>query len=120
MRCSSDIRKRVLDFVASGGSKIEAARRFQVSRASVYNWLSKEDGLSYLRPGPRHPRKLDWDALRQYIQDHPDLMLKEYAEHFSVSSGAVWKACHRMKLTYKKRRGVTGKRDTTGNTGAGT
>jgi hypothetical protein len=29
MRCSSDLRKRVMAFVKGGGSKAEAARRFQ-------------------------------------------------------------------------------------------
>ena len=120
MRCSQDLRKRVLDFVLESGNKEEAARRFQVSRASVYNWLSKEDGLSYERPGPRKPRKLDWEALRCYVERHPDLMLKEYAAHFNVSVGCIFKACRRMKLTHKKTRGVTKKRRTIKSTGAGT
>ena len=119
MRCSRDLRKRVLDFVSQNGDKEEAARRFQVSRASVYNWLSKEDGLSYERPGPRRPRKLDWDALRRYVEKHPQLMLKEYAAHFGVSVGCIFKACRRMKLTHKKTHGGTKKRRTTKRTGDG-
>ncbi|WP_147094454.1 IS630 transposase-related protein, partial [Nitrosococcus oceani] len=43
MRCSIDLRKRVIDFVRGGGSKAEAARRFQVGRASIYRWLSQDD-----------------------------------------------------------------------------
>ncbi len=39
MRCSSDLRQRVVDFVRSGGSRAEAARRFKVGEASVYRWL---------------------------------------------------------------------------------
>jgi transposase len=46
MRCSQDLRKRVIDFVRGGGSKAEAARRFPVSRASGYNWTSVADGLA--------------------------------------------------------------------------
>jgi transposase len=110
MRCSSDLRKRVLSFVAQTGDKAAAAQRFQVSWASVYNWLSKEDGLSYERPGPRNPRKLDWEALRGYVEQHPHLMLKEYAAHFGVSVGCIFKACRRMKLTHKRTRGGTRKR----------
>ena len=48
MRCSSDLRKRVLDDVRGGGSKAAAARRFQVSRASVYTWLKAPDGRRYV------------------------------------------------------------------------
>lgn len=119
MRCSKDIRKRVLAFVAGGGSKAAAAKRFQVSRASVYNWLSKKDGLSYEKPGPRKPRKLDWEALRKAVEQHPHRMLKEHAAQFGVSTVAIWKACERMKLTHKKTRGATRKRRITKRTGAG-
>ena len=60
MRCSPDLRKRVIDFVRGGGSKTETAWRFQVSRASVYNWANAPNGLAYQRPGPKGPRRLDW------------------------------------------------------------
>ena len=53
MRCSTDLRQRVLGFVGGGGSKAEAARRFQVGIASVYRWVGAADGLTYQRPGPR-------------------------------------------------------------------
>jgi transposase len=102
MRCSSDIRKRVIDFVRGGGSKAEAARRFQVSRASVYNWLSAPDALSYKRPGPRRPRKLDWDVLQHHVKEHDDLTYKERARHFGVSYYCVWYAMHKMGLSRKK------------------
>ncbi len=39
MRCSSDLRQRVVEFVRGGGSKAETARRYQVGEASVYRWL---------------------------------------------------------------------------------
>ncbi|MEK9141571.1 MAG: IS630 transposase-related protein [Nitrospirota bacterium] len=60
MRCSSDVRQRVVDVVRGGGSKAEAARRFRVGEASVYRWL-KPGGLAYQRPGPRQAHKLDWE-----------------------------------------------------------
>ena len=105
MRCSKDIRKRVLAFIADGGSKVEAARRFEVSRKSVYNWLLKEDGLSHQKPGPKKPRKIDNDVLRKAIEKNPDRMLKEYAKEFGVTDVAIWKACKRLGLPRKKRPG---------------
>ena len=77
MRRSQDLRKRVIVFVRGGGSTTEAARRFQVSRASGYNWTSVPDGLVYRRPGPRGPRRLDWEALRSDVATHPDRTQKE-------------------------------------------
>lgn len=57
MRCSVDLRQRVVDFVRRGDSKAEAARRFRVGEASVYRWL-KPGGIAYKRPDPRGSRKL--------------------------------------------------------------
>lgn len=110
MRCSRDLRKRVIDFVRGGGSKVEAAQRFQVSRASVYNWTSVPDDLSYARPGPKGPRRLDWEALRLDVEAHPDRTQKERARHFGVSRHCIWHALRRMGLSRKKNDGLHGAR----------
>jgi len=102
MRCSLDLRKRVIDFVRGGGSKEEAARRFKVGRASAYRWLAADDGLSYKRPGPKGPNKLDWVSLRCNVEDYDDLTYKERARHFGVSYYCVWYAMNKMGLTRKK------------------
>lgn len=104
MRCSSDLRQRVVDCVRSGGSKAEAARRFKVGAASVYRWL-KPGGVAYKRPGPQGPRKLDWDALRRHVDVHPDQTQAERARHFQVSRHCIWHALHRLQVTHKKRMG---------------
>ena len=35
-----DLRERIVSFVKAGGSKVEAARRFQAVRKTVYNYLT--------------------------------------------------------------------------------
>ena len=35
MRYSTDLRKRVVDFIKAGGSKAEASRRFSITRATI-------------------------------------------------------------------------------------
>ncbi|MFO0778036.1 MAG: IS630 transposase-related protein [Nitrospira sp.] len=70
MRGSGDLRQRVVDVVRSGGSKVEAARRFNVGEASVYRWL-KPGGLTHQRPRPNTAHKLDWEALRRHVTTHP-------------------------------------------------
>lgn len=102
MRCSSDLRKRVMAFVKGGGSKEEAAWRFQVSRASVYRWVGAPDGLSYKRPGPKGPRRLDWQALRRQVEEPSDMTQKERARHFGVSRHCIWHALQKMRLSFKK------------------
>ena len=34
-----DLRERVVKFIQGGGSKVEAARRFDLARSSVYRYL---------------------------------------------------------------------------------
>ncbi|MDE0317722.1 MAG: IS630 transposase-related protein [Candidatus Poribacteria bacterium] len=61
MRYSQDLRKRVLDFIAAGGSKAEASRRFRISRRCIYNWLDAADPFIYEKQGFRKPYQLERD-----------------------------------------------------------
>lgn len=89
MRCSRDLCQRVVEFVRSGGSKTEAARRFHVDEARMYRWL-KPGGLTYQRPCPRRPSKLDWERVRGYGEVHPDRLYPERARHFHVFRHCIW------------------------------
>ena len=102
MRYSRDLRQRVVEFVWSGGSKAEAARRFQVGEASVYRWL-KPGGLDSKRPGPQGPHKLDWEALRRHVEAHPEQTQAERARHFQVSRHGIWNALQKLAVTHKKK-----------------
>ncbi len=102
MRCSIDLRKRVLEFVNSGASKSEAARRFKVSRSSIYTWLQSQNALTYQKPGPTGPRKLELQALRAHVQAYPDRTQAERAVHFGVSNDCIGYHLNRMKISRKK------------------
>ena len=99
MTCSLDIRERVVEFVRSGGGKAEAARRFSVSRRTVYNWLNRDD-LSPKLHGLRH-RKLDKDKLRAHVKAHPDMLLRERARIFGVSVPGLSVALKAMNIRKK-------------------
>ena len=86
MRCSSDLRQRVVDFVRSGGSTAEAARRFKVGEASVYRWLTP-GGVAYKRLDPHRSHKLDWEHLRRHVDVHPDKTQAERARRYSQKLG---------------------------------
>ena len=104
MRYSSDLRKCVLDFINNGGSKAEAERTFSVSRRTIYNWLEAEDPFAYEKPGPKGPRRIDYDAFRQHVDDFPDSTLTERAKHFGVSKGCISFTLEKLNITRKKRR----------------
>lgn len=102
MRYSSDLRKRVLDFVDDIGNISEASRRFGVSRTCIYDWLNAEDPFRSKKPGPQGPRDLDYDALRQHVADFPDATQTERATHFSVSKHCIWYSLKKLNITRKK------------------
>jgi transposase len=83
MTYSIDLKERVVAFVRKGGSRAEAVQRYKVSRRSVYNWLEAES-LKPKKQG-RRKRKLDWAALQQDIDAHPDKILHQRAEAFGVA-----------------------------------
>ncbi len=98
MSYSLDLRERVVAFVREGGGKASAARRFSVSRKTVYNWLSRAP----LAPKPHGRRKLDWAALRCDIVSRPDALLRERAATFGVHLSSIAYACKQLKITHKK------------------
>ncbi len=101
MTYSIDLRKRVVKFVKDGGSKAEASRRYEVSLWCVNDWCQRQDLTP--KPQPRRQRKLDWEALSRHIEQYPDALLRERAQHFGVHINAIWYATRQMKLTRKKR-----------------
>lgn len=106
MAHSLDLRKRVVNFVKSGGSKAEAARRFDVSKWCVDDWCKRKD-LMPLKP-PGRPRKSYWKKLEQDMLLAPDKLLRERAAEYGVRINAVWYACKQMNITHKKNTEVSG------------
>ncbi len=108
MAYSTDLRKRVLDFINNGGSKVSAAERtFCVSRRTIYNWLEAEDPFACEKPGPKGPRHIDYDALQQHVADFPDFTLAERAQHFGASTHGIFYALSKLNITRKKKRQLT-------------
>ena len=95
-----DLRKRVVNFVRSGGSKAEAARRYEISEATVYSWLNRPD----LKPTvvSRRRRKLDWQAVAEHVRQYPEARLIDRAKHFGVTISSMHYALKQMKITRKK------------------
>jgi transposase len=105
---SEDLRTRVIKYVQRGGSKAEAARRFDIGLRTVYRWIDAGLGSVSGRPGRKSGRgvRLDRAALKAVLAKQPDMMLKELAHMFGVSINAVHHACKTSDLVRKKNGGV--------------
>jgi len=94
-------RTAVLSFIENGGSKVEAARLFKVSRDTIYRWLKLDDITPKPPPRKRH-RKIDKAILRSHVQEHPDMFLRERAALFGVHTSSMGRALAKMKVRKKK------------------
>lgn len=74
---SLDLRKLVVAYVEEGHSQAEAARQFKLHPVTVGRWIKLKNTTGGLKaiPVPRSPHKLPLDALKKYVQKHPDAFL---------------------------------------------
>ncbi|MFN5609384.1 MAG: IS630 transposase-related protein [Holosporales bacterium] len=105
------LRERVVAFVRGGGSKAEAARRFQIGTTTVYVWLGRGENLACTaKPGPKQRRKIDVTALADAVSAQPDKMQKEHAIDFKVHKSTIHRAMKELRIRRKKNAGVFGKK----------
>ena len=98
-----DLRQRVVKFVNDGGSKMEAARRFDLGRRTVYRYLAAaQRGTLAPKQSWGHWRKLDPQKLQAHVQKRPDATLKELQRVFGVSHHAIWVRLRQLGFTLKK------------------
>lgn len=91
----------VLSYIEEGGSKVEAARIFRVSRDTIYRWLALEDIAPKPPPKTRY-RKIDKAALRAHVAQYPDMFLRERALHFEVKISSMSSALAKLGIRKKK------------------
>jgi transposase len=106
MAYSKDLRDRVMGFVDKGGTKAEAARRYEVSLRTVHLWINQGRAHVAGKPGPTTSRKFDRAELAALVKRQPDLLLRELAAHFGVGVNTIHHALIRMGISRKKNAAV--------------
>src|SRR5687767_12337096 len=76
----------------------ETAKRFSIGIASLIRWHKN------LAPSGRLKKayKIDMEALKQDVIDHPDDFLAERACRFKVTGNGIRQAMKRLGISYKK------------------
>ena len=112
---SLDLRSRVLATVDAGLSCRQAGERFGVSASSAIRWAALRRSQGNARPKPQggdrlsHKTEAHADLIHAVLDEVPDITLPELKARLAgrgaqVSVAALWRFCHRHKLTRKKRR----------------
>jgi transposase len=105
MAYSVDLRSRVIDFIEQGHTQEETSLIFNVGTATIQRWLTllSETGSLEKRPLNRSAKLFESEKLNAYIEENPNALLKDIAEHFGGSITGAFYALEREKITYKKR-----------------
>ncbi len=110
---SKDFRQCVVQNILDGMPRQDAIRIFKIGSNTVTRWLRwhREEGdLSTPIRGRYKSAKLDDQELLDFIKTNNDNTLAEIAEHFNVSTGAVWKRLKLLNITRKKNLPIRRKR----------
>ena len=101
MTYSTDFRKKVLSIKEQDKLTFsETAKRFGVGQASVVRWSQHVEPQ---RTRNKPTVKLDWEALAQDVEEHPDSYQYERAARFGVSQQGIAYALKKLKLSRKKK-----------------
>ncbi|TGV04754.1 IS630 transposase-related protein [Flavivirga rizhaonensis] len=100
MSSSLDSRRRLFKVKAKEQLTFqEVSARFGIPIRTLFRWQNRiEPKTKRNKPAT----KLDMDALRKDVEDHPDLYQYERAKKFGVSQSAVFYALKRLKVSNKK------------------
>ncbi len=100
MTYPSSFRKKVLTIKEKEKlSFIEIAGRFSLSKTTIFKWSKRLDPQKHRN---KQPIKIDREALKKDIQDHPDSYGYERASRLGVSASGIKHAKKRIGVTYKK------------------
>ena len=101
MTYSIDFRKKVLSIKEQENLSLsEVSKRFGVGQASVVRWSKN---IEPQRTRTKPTVKLNWEALAQDVQEHPDSYQYERAARFGVSQQGIAYALKKLKLARKKK-----------------
>jgi transposase len=112
MALSQDLRLRIVDLVASGLSRREAARQFKVGASSAIRFVRQAEQLGHVDVKKPKRRKSKLDPFRseliEWIDKQPDLTLEELCARLReyrglrVGSSTLDDWLRLNQITYKK------------------
>ncbi len=112
---SVDLRSRVIEAVAQGLSRRQAADRFGVGISSAIRWVQRHRATGSVKPGSRGGDmrsgriEAHADFILSLVAETPDITLVELQEKLkargvSAGTSTLWRFFDRHGLTWKKRR----------------
>ena len=99
MTYSVQFRRKVLKLQSTGESFIKLSQRFNISPTTISRWKKQ---LTPKKHRNKKPVKIDYEALKKDIEEHPDSYSYERGLRLGVSASGIRYAKKRMGISYKK------------------
>ena len=107
MAHSIQIRTRAIELLREGYTQEFVSKILNVGTTSIKRWKTEIENHGSIKhnydTSSRTAPKLKYDALLDFYNKNPDALLKEAADYFDCTLQAVFYACERYSITYKKR-----------------
>lgn len=106
MSYSLDLRKKVIKYVMSGGTRVSASKIFNLGEKTVRTWVKrfKETGdYDRLPQSGGATSKVKKEIFIDYIKANPDKTLKEIGNNFNMSHEGAAYNLRKYGFTYKKK-----------------
>ena len=103
---SLDLRRKVVLYVDSGGSRASASKIFGLCKETIRRWVMRKQDTGDVKPLPHgggFPSKVDETEFKAYVESNPDKTLHEMAEHFGISHEGVAYNLRKHGYVHKKK-----------------
>jgi transposase len=99
-------RARAVTFKESGHTFEQLKEVFGITNATYYRWQKNKEMTGFYAPKSEkqtRKRKIDPEKLKSAVEEKPDAYLRELAEKFNCSMGAIHKRLQQLNITHKKK-----------------
>jgi len=103
---SEDLRKKVVEYLSEGNSYVKASKLFKISVSALGRWNRKYklEGNCIAKKRGGSKRKIDIEALQEYVRNNENMTLKEASGEFKVSIFTISSWLKKLGYSYKKKR----------------
>ena len=101
---SLDLREKIIQFLLNGGFQRNAAKKFKISQTTVQRyWKMHQKGDLTPKVGANRKRKIDYEAVKDFVNKNPSKTSKEIGKIFNVSGTTILRILHSFDFSFKKK-----------------
>ena len=102
---SIDLREKVIQFIQSGKTQVEAAKTFNIHKSTINHWLSRlrKEGSLKAKANLGSKPRIDVNELIIRVKNNPNLRLMDLKKIFGISTVSLHEWLKKLGFVYKKK-----------------